>query len=135
MNKREVGARIKAYMKENRLTQTEVAAKVGISQSYISGMVNGDKDTLRLAEALSENYGVSLDWLINGDNALAFIQKGDNITDRSNNITNEKMRYLERAMELFQKYMDNERRYQEIIKENQEIMKQMAAIQQLIKEG
>lgn len=134
MDKKEVGARIKSYMKENKLTQVELAAKVGISQSYISGMINGDKDTLRLAEAISENYGVSLDWLINGDRSLAAPQQ-DKIIAQSNNITNEKMRYLERAIELFQKYMDNEQRYQEIIKENQEIMKQMSAIQQLIKEG
>lgn len=66
MNKREVCGRIKSYMKENKIKQVEIAAKMGVGQSYISAMINGERDTLRLAEALSENYGVSLDWLIGG---------------------------------------------------------------------
>lgn len=127
MNKMEVGGRIKAYMKEHKITQAEIAGKMGVGQPYISAMMNGDRDTLRLAEALSENYGVSLDWLIIGD-------KCDNSVECCDNEQSEKIKYYSRAVELFMKYVDNERRYQEIIKENQEILKQMAAIEKLMKE-
>lgn len=126
MNKIEVGGRIKAYMKENKITQTEIAEKMGVGQSYISAMMNGDRDTLRLAEAVSEHYGVSLDWLISGDNC-------DNTAEFCDNEQSGKIKYYSRAVELFMKYVDNERRYQDIIKENQEILKQMAAIEELMK--
>lgn len=127
MDKIEVGGRIRAYMKENKITQTDIAAKMGVGQSYVSAMMNGDRDTLRLAEALSDNYGVSLDWLISGN-------KSDNSGECCDNEKSEKIKYYSRAVELFMKYVDNERRYQEIIKENQEILKQMAAIEELMKE-
>lgn len=132
MDKKEVGARIKSYMKENKITQTEIAAKMGVTQSYISGMINGGKDTLRLAESLSENYGVSLDWLISGNN------KSDNITTSTaedDTKSNERNHYLERVMQLFHEYMENEREYQKIIQKNQEIMKQINAVYQLMKKG
>lgn len=126
MNKIEVGGRIKSYMKEKKITQTEIGEKMGVGQSYVSAMMNGDRDTLRLAEALSEHYGVSLDWLINGDKC--------NITESTcDNISSDKKEYYNRAVELFMKYVENERRYQDIIKENQEILKQMAAIEELMK--
>lgn len=126
MNKIEVGGRIKSYMKEKKITQTEIGEKMGVGQSYVSAMMNGDRDTLRLAEALSEHYGVSIDWLINGD-------KCNTTESTCDNISPGKKEYYNRAVELFMKYVENERRYQDIIKENQEILKQMAAIEELMK--
>ena len=127
MNKTEIGGRIRAYMKENKITQTEIAEKMKVGQSYVSAMMNGDRDTLRLAEALSEHYGVSLDWLISGISV-------DNQEEKCDNIPSGKLKYYERAVELFMRYMENEQRYQDIIKENQELLKQMSAVQKLMSE-
>lgn len=68
MNKIEVGKRIKAFMKEKALTQNDVASVFGLVQSNVSEMINGKRDTLKLAEMISDKYNVSLDWLIYGDN-------------------------------------------------------------------
>lgn len=129
MNKKEVGARIKAYMKQNKITQVEIAQLMGVGQSYVSGMLNGDKNTLNLAEAIANHYNVSLDWIVYGT-----VNKKEELSITNSNITEESIHYSERIIQLFQKYIENERRYQEIIKENQEIMKQLSAIHKLIKE-
>lgn len=131
MNKEEVGKRIKAFRKEKGLTQTDLADALGLNQSNVSEMESGLRDTLRLAELVSDNYGVSLDVLIYGDNNIS--KQDILISDTDNTDINYK--YAGRILELFKEYMENERRYQDIISRNQEIMKQMASLEQLIKQN
>lgn len=129
MNKEEVGKRIKSFMKEKGLTQTDVAETLGLTQSNVSEMASGKRDTLRLAELLSDNYDISLDYLIYGENNIS--KQDDNISNADNSELYHKYAY--KVLELFKEYMENERRYQDIISRNQEIMKQMVALEKLIK--
>ena len=129
MNKEEVGQRIKAFRKDKGLTQTDLAEALGLTQSNVSEMESGLRDTLRLAELVSDNYGVSLDVLIYGDNNIS--KQDIPISDADNSEMSYKYAY--KVLELFKEYMDNERRYQDIIARNQEIMKQMVALEKLIK--
>jgi len=62
-----LGARLKQARERKRLTQAEVAAKIGISYGTLSGYERNyrdpDTDTLR---KLANLYGVSTDWLLYG---------------------------------------------------------------------
>ena len=63
-----LGERIKLIMHENNLKQKELAATLGISESYISTMVNEriSEPSRALAMLIEEKYGYSKEWILNG---------------------------------------------------------------------
>lgn len=128
MDKIEVGKRIKAFMKEKGLTQNEVACRFGLVQSNVSEMINGKRDTLKLAEMISDNYNVSLDWLIYGDNIS--IQDID-IPNSDKHTVNSK--YTDVLLSLLKEYIQNERTIQNLDTRNKEILKQMVELDKLMK--
>lgn len=67
MNKKEIGNRIRAFMKEKGLKQEQLEKEIGLKQSSISDMINGKRDTIRLALILSEKYNVSRDYFLGNE--------------------------------------------------------------------
>ena len=61
-----IGARIKAARKELKLTQAQLAEKVGVSRICIMTIENSDDPnmTVKTAKALSRVLGKSLDFLL-----------------------------------------------------------------------
>ena len=60
-----IGARLRQLRGER--TQADLAKELGVSASYISAVeVGASKPSLELLMALSERYGVSIDWLLTG---------------------------------------------------------------------
>ena len=61
-----IGARIKAARKELKLTQEQLAEKVGVSRICIMTIENSDDPnmTVKTAKALSRVLGKSLDFLL-----------------------------------------------------------------------
>jgi transcriptional regulator with XRE-family HTH domain len=58
------GKRLKHLRNAKRLTQIELAEKVGIEQSYLSLLENGKQEAcLRVIDALATGLGVSLSTL------------------------------------------------------------------------
>jgi transcriptional regulator with XRE-family HTH domain len=62
-----VGERIKTIRKKSELTQAEFAAKIGITQTYLS-YLETEKNPLSTKNTLAicRVFGVSEDWLLNG---------------------------------------------------------------------
>ena len=58
MDKKEIGLRIKAFMKDRRIKQEVLGQELGLKQSSISDMVNGKRDTIRLALLIAERYSI-----------------------------------------------------------------------------
>ena len=60
--------RIKQIMKENDLKQKEFAESIGVSESYISAIVNERNRDLSkpLAMLIEEKYGYATEWTLNG---------------------------------------------------------------------
>lgn len=58
MDKKEIGLRIKAFMKDRRIKQEVLGLELGLKQSSISDMVNGKRDTIRLALLIAERYSI-----------------------------------------------------------------------------
>lgn len=60
--------RIKHILQENRLKQKELAAEIGVTESYISKLLK-DPD-IRLSQSLAtlieEKYGYNADWILHG---------------------------------------------------------------------
>lgn len=65
MNLRE---RIKMILKENGLKQKDMAQELGVTESYISALINGRNSTVSqaLATLIEEKYGYSSSWVLNG---------------------------------------------------------------------
>ena len=60
--------RIKQIIKENSLKQKEFAKEIGVTESYISAIIN--RRNLNISQALAtlieEKYGYSSQWVLNG---------------------------------------------------------------------
>ncbi len=62
-----IGQRIKTLRKENKMTQQQLADKLGVSLNHVSKIEPGMKvPSVDLFLALSEVFNVSLDFLIKG---------------------------------------------------------------------
>ena len=57
MDKEELRAALKRFMRENKITQVDLSTAMKLQQSVISEMVNGKRKAERLVDFLHENYG------------------------------------------------------------------------------
>lgn len=60
--------RIRVILKENHLKQKELAKEIGVTESYISALLNGRNTNISqaLATLIEEKYGYSSSWLLQG---------------------------------------------------------------------
>lgn len=60
--------RIRIVLKENHLKQRELAKEIGVTESYISALLNGRNLNISqaLATLIEEKYGYSSSWILNG---------------------------------------------------------------------
>ena len=64
-----IGKRIKEILKENKITQIELANMLNTTQSTISAYINGKTLILTaFAYGICKNYNISLDWLCGRSN-------------------------------------------------------------------
>lgn len=120
MDKIELGNRIKAFMKERGLKQSDLGQALNLKQSTISDMIKGRRDTFRLAELIVSHYGISRDWLFGDCEVLGDFSGGGVELDQE-----QRQKLLERLNSLYE-------RHQDIIREEQEIMKQMMTINRML---
>ncbi len=72
-----MGKCIRGYRKQNRLTQAELAQKVGISTSFMGHIERGSRiASLETLIKLSETLGVTLDALVTGGDATPYNANG-----------------------------------------------------------
>lgn len=123
MDKKEVGVRIKAFMKEKGLTQTKVADMLGIKQSSVSDMISGRRDTVRLALGLAKYYSLSSDIFLGSNNK--YVQ---NIAERDiiNSLNvDERQNLINNLHDLYKKHED-------LLNEACSVMKQIATINKIL---
>lgn len=114
-----VGKRIRALMKENKLSQRAVEKYTGINQSVLSEVINGRRDYERVVDKLCSAYGWSRDFIVTGRNNIA---NSDNNTSLSNE---ERQILIKTLHELYCKHED-------LIQQAGGIMKQIAAINKIL---
>lgn len=97
-----IGEKLSAYFREKGITQEEIAARLGVSQSYVNALLN-DKKAFgkQQAKRWNELFGLSVNWLLTGDgnmlsNAITQNnQNGDNIQGTSVTVNKTEKEYLE----------------------------------------
>jgi len=114
-----VGKRIRALMKENKLSQRAVEKYTGINQSVLSEVINGRRDYERVVDKLCSAYGWSRDFIVTGRNNIA---NSDNNTSLSNE---ERQILIKNLHELYCKHED-------LIQQAGSVMKQIAAINKIL---
>ena len=114
-----VGKRIRALMKENKLSQRAVEEYTGINQSVLSEVINGRRDYERVVDKLCSAYGWSRDFIVTGRNNIA---NSDNNTSLSNE---ERQMLIKTLHELYCKHED-------LIQQAGSVMKQIAAINKIL---
>lgn len=97
-----IGEKLSAYFREKGITQEEIAARLGVSQSYVNALLN-DKKAFgkQQAKRWNELFGLSVNWLLTGDgNMLSNTitqnnQNGDNTQGTSVTVNKTEKEYLE----------------------------------------
>jgi transcriptional regulator with XRE-family HTH domain len=64
--------RLSIVLKENKMKQKEFASSVGVSENYISLLLNNKKENVSesLAKLIEEKFGFSADWLLTGEGQM-----------------------------------------------------------------
>lgn len=76
--------RIKLILEENHLKQKELAKEIGVTESYISAIINGRNSNISqtLAALIEEKYGYSTSWVLEGtEPKLKVIGKNRTLSD------------------------------------------------------
>lgn len=97
-----IGEKLSAFFKEKGITQDEIAARLGVSQSYVNALLN-DKKAFgkKQAQKWNELFGLSVNWLLTGDGnitnngVIQNNQNGDNIHGNSVTVNKTEKDYLE----------------------------------------
>lgn len=80
MNQEKTGRFIAALRKEKKMTQEQLAEKLGVSNRSVSRWENGNTmPELSLLQALSENLGVTVLELLNGERLEKAVTEKKNI--------------------------------------------------------
>lgn len=76
--------RIRIVLKENHLKQKELAKEIGVTESYISAIINGRNLNISqaLATLIEEKYGYSSSWILDGtEPKLKVVGKNRTLSD------------------------------------------------------
>ena len=61
-----IGLRLKEIRQQQGITQKEVAEIIGVSVSYVKNTERGSKPSIEYLFSFSDEYSVSIDWLLKG---------------------------------------------------------------------
>lgn len=97
-----IGEKLSAFFKEKGITQEEIAAQLGVSQSYVNALLN-DKKAFgkKQAQKWNELFGLSVNWLLTGDGCITNdgviqnSQNGDNIHGHSVTVNKTEKDYID----------------------------------------
>ena len=132
MDKIGIGNRIKALLKSKKVTQVDLAQKTGFTQSMISEMLSGKRNSLPLIEKVCELYDVSRDYIVTGEeNKLSDIIANNNI-GKDGLSHSDKVRLLDKLESLYERHQEIMQTISSATKECGEILKEIAAINRLL---
>lgn len=124
MDKKEVGIRIKRFMKVRGLKQQQVADDLNLKQSTVSSMISGQRDTIRLAIEMSEFYNVSREEFFGGSTPVPLEIKEHDM--KENGLTSDEKQILINKLEsLYNKH-------QQLLEQVNSVMKEISAINKIL---
>lgn len=75
---KEIGQELAGFFKAQGITQEVIAAQLGVTQQYISGLLSGKKPFgKKQAQRFAELWGISPSWLLTGEGEM-MISSGNN---------------------------------------------------------
>lgn len=82
---KEIGQELAGFFKAQGITQEVIAAQLGVTQQYISGLLSGKKPFgKKQAQRFAELWGISPSWLLTGEGEM-MISSGNNTQVIENN--------------------------------------------------
>lgn len=135
MDRIAIGNRIKSLLKNKKMTQGELAAKTGFTQSVISEMISGKRNVIPLVEKLVELFQVSRDYIIAGEEN----NRNDIIIE--NNISanglskEERLRLLDKLNDLYELHQTVLKETEARLQKAEEIMKEIVTVNKILIAG
>lgn len=132
MDRIAIGNRIKSLLKNKKMTQGELAAKTGFTQSVISEMISGKRNVMPLVEKLVELFQVSRDYIIAGEeNNRSDIIIENNISENGLS-KEERLRLLEKLNNLYEQHQTILREAEARLQEAETTMKEIIAVNKIL---
>lgn len=132
MDRVAIGNRIKSLLRNKKMTQGELAAKTGFTQSVISEMISGKRNVMPLVEKLVELFQVSRDYIIAGEeNNRSDIIIENNISENGLS-KEERLRLLDRLNDLYELHQAVLKETEARLQKAEEVMKEIAAINKIL---
>lgn len=132
MDRIAIGNRIKSLLKNKKMTQGELAARTGFTQSVISEMISGKRNVMPLVEKLVELFQVSRDYIIAGEeNNRSDIIIENNISE--NGLSKEdRLRLLDKLNDLYELHQTVLKETEARLQKAEEIMKEIVAVNKIL---
>ena len=132
MDRIAIGNRIKSLLKNKKMTQGELAAKTGFTQSVISEMISGKRNVMPLVEKLVELFQVSRDYIIAGEeNNRSDIIIENNISENGLS-KEERLRLLDKLNNLYEQHQSILKEAEMRLQEAEATMKEIIALNKLL---
>lgn len=132
MNRKDIGSRLKSFIKSQGLTQSTLAMQMGKTQSEISEMISGRRRFEPLATYLCDKYGASMDYFITGEeNKLSDII-ANNEEVRNGLSHDDKVQLLDKLESLYERHQAILKTISDATKESGEVLKEIATINKLL---
>lgn len=132
MNRKDIGYRLKSFIKSQGLTQSTIAMQMGKTQSEISEMISGRRRFEPLATYLCDKYGASMDYFITGEeNKLSDII-ANNEEVRNGLSHDDKVQLLDKLESLYERHQAILKTISDATKESGEVLKEIATINKLL---
>lgn len=127
-----IGNRIKALLKQKKMTQSDLSSATGFTQSVISEMLSGKRNITPLIEKIVPIFGVSRDYIIAGEeNNRCDIIASNDISP--NGLTKEEhLRLVERIDSMYELHQQRIKEANDSIKAAGDIMKEIISITRLL---
>lgn len=114
------------------MTQGELAAKTGFTQSVISEMISGKRNVMPLVEKLVELFQVSRDYIIAGEeNNRSDIIIENNISENGLS-KEERLRLLDKLNNLYEQHQSILKEAEMRLQEAEATMKEIIALNKLL---
>jgi len=121
-----IGKKLKVFFDNQKLTQQDIANKLGVSQAAVSALLNGKPFGKKLAQKWGNIFGIKPNWLLTGEGDMFKNNHVNNVSGNGNTsvagdgnqITTT---YVSEMLEL-------QKGYQEMLKTSQEQITKLIAI-------
>lgn len=117
-----VGEKLKDFFAQKGIMQEDIAKELGVSQAYVSSMLNGKPFGKNAAKKWGELYGIQSSWLLTGEGDML---KEVNDSNETRTISNDDVVVSREAWDMIKDQITTIQSQQSTIQSQQRLIEQL----------